>query len=42
MVEIAKHTGMGALMIMVLPLFLWASGWQWQQENDYRWLKRWY
>ncbi|OZI14146.1 phosphatidylglycerophosphatase B [Sodalis-like symbiont of Philaenus spumarius] len=42
MVEIAKRTGISALLLMVLPLLLWASGWQWQPENDYRWLKGWY
>ncbi|RLR18535.1 phosphatidylglycerophosphatase B, partial [Sodalis-like symbiont of Bactericera trigonica] len=42
MVEIAKRIGMRALLLMVFPLLLWASGWQWQPENDCRWLKGWY
>ncbi|CUX96644.1 phosphatidylglycerophosphatase B [Candidatus Doolittlea endobia] len=42
MAEIAKRTGIGALMLMVFPLLLWASGWKWRAENNYRWLKEWY
>lgn len=42
MVEIAKRTGAGALLLMILPLLLWVSGWQWRPESDHRWLKGWY
>ncbi|WP_406703877.1 phosphatidylglycerophosphatase B [Sodalis sp.] len=42
MVEIAKRTGAGALLLLILPLLLWVSGWQWRPESDYRWLKGWY
>lgn len=30
MFEIAKRTGIGALILMIIPLGVWASGWQWQ------------
>ncbi|CUX96987.1 phosphatidylglycerophosphatase B [Candidatus Hoaglandella endobia] len=35
---IAKRTGIGALLLIILPLLLWVSGWQWQSGSDYRWL----
>lgn len=30
MLEIAKRTALGALLLSVMPLLIWLSGWQWQ------------
>lgn len=38
MVEIAKRTGAGALLLMIIPLLLWVSGWQWSPESNYCWI----
>ncbi|XOD69791.1 MAG: phosphatidylglycerophosphatase B [Sodalis sp. (in: enterobacteria)] len=39
MLEVIKRTGVGALLLMILPLILWASGWQWRPESNYSLLK---
>lgn len=38
MIEIAKRTSIGALLLMIIPFGLWASGWQWQPNMNYYWL----
>lgn len=37
MLEIAKRTGMGALVLIILPLLVWVSGWQWHPDDQAGW-----
>ncbi len=32
MLEIAKRTASGALLLLIMPLGVWVAGWQWQPE----------
>lgn len=38
MVEITKRTSIGALLLLILPIIVWLSGWQWQPSNNYYWM----
>ncbi|MEH0876171.1 phosphatidylglycerophosphatase B [Pectobacterium cacticida] len=38
MYEIAKRTTIGALLLLIMPIIIWMSGWQWQPGNDGLWL----
>lgn len=33
MIDIVKRTGVGALLLMIIPLTVWALGWRWQPEG---------
>lgn len=37
MYEIAKRTGLGAVLLMIIPLLVWVSGWQWHPANEAGW-----
>ncbi|TKI08114.1 phosphatidylglycerophosphatase B [Martelella alba] len=37
MLAIAKRTGLGALIFMIIPLSVWVSGWQWHPDNEAWW-----
>ena len=37
MLEIAKRTGLGALMLMIIPIAVWVSGWQWHPAGETGW-----
>ncbi len=37
MFEIAKRTGLGALVLIIIPLLVWVSGWQWHPHNEAVW-----
>ncbi|WP_413738782.1 phosphatidylglycerophosphatase B [Sodalis sp. RH21] len=37
MFEIAKRTGLGAMVLMIIPLLVWVSGWQWHPQNEADW-----
>ncbi|XBS68226.1 phosphatidylglycerophosphatase B [Acerihabitans sp. KWT182] len=37
MFDIAKRTGIGAMVLMVIPLLAWVSGWQWHPDNEKWW-----
>ncbi|CAI1035587.1 phosphatidylglycerophosphatase B [Serratia quinivorans] len=39
MFEIAKRTAAGAIVLLLMPLAVWISGWQWQPGGDGRLLK---
>lgn len=39
MLEIAKRTTCGALILLIMPLAVWVSGWQWQPGSDGHLLK---
>ncbi|TCV99896.1 phosphatidylglycerophosphatase B [Biostraticola tofi] len=39
MPDIAKRTALGALLLVLIPLLVWASGWQWQPGNETQWLR---
>jgi phosphatidylglycerophosphatase B len=39
MYEIAKRTAGGALLLLLMPLVVWASGWHWQPGGNDRLLK---
>ncbi|MEH2921454.1 phosphatidylglycerophosphatase B [Samsonia erythrinae] len=39
MYEIAKRTTIGAAVLLIMPLMIWASGWQWQPEYSGPWLR---
>ncbi|WP_409310915.1 phosphatidylglycerophosphatase B [Pectobacterium sp. B1J-3] len=39
MYEIAKRTTVGAGILLIMPLIIWGSGWQWQPEYGGLWLK---
>ncbi|EHD21141.1 MULTISPECIES: phosphatidylglycerophosphatase B [Brenneria] len=39
MYDIAKRTTIGALFLLIMPLIIWASGWQWQPEYSGLWLR---
>ncbi|MCL2896700.1 phosphatidylglycerophosphatase B [Brenneria tiliae] len=39
MYDIAKRTTIGALFLLIMPLIIWASGWQWQPEYGGLWLR---
>lgn len=31
--SIARHTAVGAALLLVMPVAVWISGWRWQLEN---------
>ncbi|WP_413732836.1 phosphatidylglycerophosphatase B [Sodalis sp. RH20] len=37
MFEIAKRTGLGAVILMIIPLLVWVSGWQWHPGDEAGW-----
>ncbi|GKX42630.1 phosphatidylglycerophosphatase B [Pectobacterium carotovorum subsp. carotovorum] len=39
MYEIAKRTTTGAALLLIMPMIIWMSGWQWQPEYDGLWLR---
>ncbi|BDH45674.1 phosphatidylglycerophosphatase B [Salmonella enterica subsp. enterica serovar Choleraesuis] len=39
MLSIAKRTVPGALVLLIMPVAVWLSGWRWQAGDDARWLK---
>ena len=39
MLAIAKRTTLGAMLLLVMPLLVWISGWQWEPKADAFWLK---
>ncbi|MBN3263750.1 phosphatidylglycerophosphatase B [Pectobacterium brasiliense] len=39
MYEIAKRTTIGAALLLIIPMIIWMSGWQWQPEYDGLWLR---
>ncbi|AIU88741.1 phosphatidylglycerophosphatase B [Pectobacterium odoriferum] len=39
MYEIAKRTTIGAALLLIMPMIIWMSGWQWQPEYDGLWLR---
>ncbi|WP_075181886.1 phosphatidylglycerophosphatase B [Pantoea sp. 1.19] len=39
MLDIAKRTALGALLLLLMPLAVWLSGWQWQPGQGNLWLK---
>ncbi|PIJ51798.1 phosphatidylglycerophosphatase B [Erwinia sp. OLTSP20] len=38
MAEIVKRTGFGALILIMMPLLVWLSGWQWTPGGNSAWL----
>lgn len=32
MLSIARRTAAGAALLLIMPLAVWVSGWQWQQD----------
>ena len=39
MLAIAKRTAVGAALLLIMPLAVWISGWQWQPGGGSLWLK---
>ncbi|EKK5269390.1 phosphatidylglycerophosphatase B [Cronobacter dublinensis] len=39
MLAIAKRTAVGAALLLIMPLTVWISGWQWQPGGGSLWLK---
>ncbi|QTF08560.1 phosphatidylglycerophosphatase B [Brenneria izadpanahii] len=39
MYDIARRTTIGAIILLIMPLIIWASGWQWQPGNHGLWLR---
>ncbi|MDG0795759.1 phosphatidylglycerophosphatase B [Pectobacterium punjabense] len=39
MYDIAKRTTIGAALLLIMPLIIWMSGWQWQPEYGGAWLR---
>lgn len=39
MLDIAKRTAIGALLLMIMPLAVWISAWQWQPGASGWWLR---
>ncbi|CPR19772.1 phosphatidylglycerophosphatase B [Brenneria goodwinii] len=39
MYDIAKRTTIGAVILLIMPLIIWASGWQWQPGYHGLWLR---
>ncbi|RRO03686.1 phosphatidylglycerophosphatase B [Pectobacterium aquaticum] len=39
MYEIAKRTTIGAALLLIMPMIIWMSDWQWQPEYDGLWLR---
>ncbi|WP_113631608.1 phosphatidylglycerophosphatase B [Pectobacterium peruviense] len=39
MYEIAKRTTIGAVLLLIMPMIIWMSGWQWQPEYGGLWLR---
>ncbi|MDY4313495.1 phosphatidylglycerophosphatase B [Pectobacterium actinidiae] len=39
MFEIAKRTTIGAALLLIMPMIIWMSGWQWQPEYGGPWLR---
>lgn len=39
MYEIAKRTTIGAALLLIMPMIIWVSGWQWQPEYNGLWLR---
>jgi phosphatidylglycerophosphatase B len=37
MFKIAKRTGLGAIVLMIIPILAWVSGWQWHPDNEGGW-----
>ena len=42
MLLIAKRTAIGAALLLVMPVIVWLSGWQWQPGQAPAMLKMWY
>lgn len=34
MKNVVKHTTCGALLLLIMPIIVWISGWQWQPGNE--------
>lgn len=39
MLSIARRTTLGAALLLIMPLLVWISGWQWEPKADSFWLK---
>lgn len=39
MLSIARRTAAGAALLLIMPLAVWVSGWQWQPGHQVWWLK---
>ncbi|GKW24292.1 phosphatidylglycerophosphatase B [Pectobacterium versatile] len=39
MYDIAKRTTIGAALLLIMPIIIWMSGWQWQPEYGGSWLR---
>ncbi|EBN5760147.1 phosphatidylglycerophosphatase B [Salmonella enterica] len=39
MLSIARRTAAGAALLLIMPLAVWGSGWQWQPGHQIWWLK---
>lgn len=39
MFSIARRTAVGAAVLLIMPVAVWISGWQWQPGHDSWWLK---
>ncbi|MBI0549831.1 phosphatidylglycerophosphatase B [Pectobacterium parmentieri] len=39
MYDIAKRTTIGAALLLIMPMIIWMSGWQWQPEYGGLWLR---
>ncbi|MBV8041685.1 phosphatidylglycerophosphatase B [Pluralibacter sp.] len=39
MLAIVKRTAIGAALLLVMPVAVWLSGWQWQPGSNSEWLK---
>ncbi|MEA9389420.1 phosphatidylglycerophosphatase B [Acerihabitans sp. TG2] len=37
MFEIAKRTGFGAMVLIIIPFLVWVSGWLWHPQNEAAW-----
>lgn len=39
MLDIVKRTALGTLLLLIMPLAVWFSGWQWQPGSNGAWLR---
>ncbi len=39
MVKILQRTTAGMVLLLMMPLAVWLSGWQWQPEESYTFLR---
>ena len=39
MLSIARRTAVGAGILLIMPVAVWISGWQWQPGTNSGWLK---